>query len=479
MTTLPVAVETIQRIEEKRDLLRYTVDGWSIWPIIRFDVVHALRSISDGASALSSMTRGQRVRFAMHDLLRVPLVRHHRYMIGTLSSGLLDERDGRYYDIFFDPLRPVVDDVFRLETVNNLAFMDRRRGAAYPPSMTTSLIQLGSGILSRRAPAADIRVAAEAVSSAVREELHLDEVTPAWVEIRLRYFSHGRRLYAPLLKRIRPQALLLGDQSNYALVAAARERGVQVIELQHGIADRNHPTYAWTTYARAYRRRMPLPDRIFLYGDHWRRELSAGGFWGDALRVTGSAHVDEHRRRLVRDEGTTVVFTAQGLETKKAAVWLAAAMKDVGPSVRLFVRLHPYYAGGRDDFTSVLGSDPRVQVLSGHESPSTYELLARAHLHVSISSSTHYDAVGLGVPTVILPFRSHEFVESLRAAGHAVLADTPEALSQYIRNAHEMRVSSDVSEDYFASAALDRIRRELHELSELSASKNALVPSRI
>ena len=56
-----------------------------------------------------------------------------------------------------------------------------------------------------------------------------------------------------LLKRIRPRILFVADPGEYAIVAAAKELGVKVIELQHGINDRYHCGYAWTRYALPYK----------------------------------------------------------------------------------------------------------------------------------------------------------------------------------------------------------------------------------
>jgi hypothetical protein len=458
--TARTAFEAVAAMEEKHDLLRHEVDGWAVWTTLRFEIQQALLTVGFGSHA-ATLTRDQRMRFAFRDLLSMLTAGPHRWVVSTFSSTLLEERDGRFYDIHIDDLQPLLGDAYRIETLNSVAFLDRRARAAYPSHVTTSLIDLLTGLRTRRPASRKAREAAAAISDAVRSELGLDDITHEWVEIRLRYFIHGQNMYERFFRKLRPQALIVPDQMLYAQVAGARRAGVPVFELQHGVNDRYHPAYSWTDYAKPYRAKMPLPDRIFLFGEHWRAELDRSGFWGDALRVTGSAHMDHWRGRRARGEDTVLVFTGQGFDGARAAEWLEEALRDVAdPSVRLFVRLHPVYASRKEEFAS-LARDPRVTILAATETPSTFELLARAALHISISSATHYDAISLGVPTVILPFTLHELVLPLHHARHAHLAESPRALGDLMNRARELSVDEAARGHYFAFDAVETLRREL------------------
>ena len=76
------------------------------------------------------------------------------------------------------------------------------------------------------------------------------------------------------------------------------------------------------------------------------------------------------------------------------------------------------------------------------------------HLHVSVrQSASHYDAIGLGVPTIILPFKTHEIVLPLQRAGHAWLARTPEDLVSFVRTWPTLHVPRPTSEHYFRPGA--------------------------
>jgi hypothetical protein len=89
------------------------------------------------------------------------------------------------------------------------------------------------------------------------------------------------------------------------------------------------------------------------------------------------------------------------------------------------------------------------------------ELLAKADLHLSVSSACHFDAIGLGVPTAILALRNHETVMPLIDRGHAILAKSPKDLADIVTAVSELKVSSETSAFYFRPGALDNILAEL------------------
>src|SRR4029079_3791651 len=77
--------------EEELNLLQHTVDGWSAWPIIRFEISLILAGLTfDHRSVVTYATR---IRQAIQDLPRLARVGPARQLIQTYSSGLI-ERDG-------------------------------------------------------------------------------------------------------------------------------------------------------------------------------------------------------------------------------------------------------------------------------------------------------------------------------------------------------------------------------------------------
>jgi hypothetical protein len=411
------------------------------------------------------MSYRERLSLSLADAGRLFRLRPSRYVVKTYSSGLVEREGERYKDIWFDDLIQEVGAVFKIEQVNSPMFLSRRAQALIPSDVTTSGIELAASALARVwRPTRAAEVARE-LSRILAQELGAGLFSEEWVAPRLRLFLAGKALYRRLLKRIQPRFLLVADPGEHASVAAAKELGVTAVELQHGgTTDRYHSGYCWTGYGIPHRPTMPIPDRLYLYGEHTRREIDRHGFWGNSVRVVGCPRVDQYRNRRSgpSQDGPKVLLTT-GASISDTIAFMAEflrASRDV-PGLELWVKLHPIYERSPDAYLEAFRGDARVQVLSGSEDPSTFELLSRAGVHVSVSSSCHYDALGLGLPTVILPLPTHEIVLPLHQAGHALLAQSPADLAGIVAGWRGLRVPPDVSGYYFRPHSIRNMREDL------------------
>ena len=463
--SLQEVLDRLCQVERKLDLLKYQVDGWSAWPLIRFELSLLLTGLSFPHSVPT--TRARRALRALPNLPALLRVRHARHVFKTYGSGLLEETAGHYRDIRFDDVMIAAGSVFKIEVPGGSKFSARSRKAVIKRDLSSTAIEAVAAVLAGQAPGPDLQPTARVFAKAVRDELDLNAIDEEWVSRRLRRFAANRRVYRSILRRVTPQFVVIADPGEHALIAAAKEQGATVLELQHGVADASNASYGWPAAAKSYRPRMPIPDRLLLYGEHWRRELDREGFWDDSLRVVGSPRLDRYRQQTVdrSRELCAIVFTTQGLDVGAVSHFLRDTLAQLIPAVplRLFVKLHPIYDADPKPYLEALAPfREHVDVLTAHQAPATFELLQRANLHLSIASASHYDAVGLGVPTVILPFSTHDVVLPMFRAGDASLARTADELATLIRNWQNLKVSTEVSEYYFRPGALTNILRELN-----------------
>lgn len=463
------ALDQLCDVEQTRGLLQYQVDGWSAWPLIRFEVSLLLTGLTFARGQPESrLRRGIRGLRELPSLLWLPVRRH---VIKTYSSGLIEKVDQRYRDVWFDDVMIAAGSVFKIEVENSPPFAARSRNALIGRNISGAAIDTAAA-LRRFSPGADVAPASRIFGSALRDDLGLTSIDDDWVSRRLHRFIASKKIYRSILRRVRPEFVVVADPGEHALVAAGKEQGCSVLELQHGIADVSHASYVWPDVAKAYRSRMPISDRLLLYGEHWRRELDRCGFWGESLRVVGSPRVDRYRKQPSRrpDDVCAIVFTTQGLDGGRVTSFLRDVLERLIPGlpVRLVVKLHPIYDSDPQPYREAFAPfREHVEVLPAYEGASTFELLQRASLHMSIASASHYDAVGLGVPTVVLPFSTHESVLPMVQAGHANLVRNTDELVSLIRNWRNVKVSTEVSEYYFRFGALANILRELNLSSDV------------
>ncbi|MEP7225727.1 MAG: hypothetical protein ABI785_00065 [Gemmatimonadales bacterium] len=464
----------LRAIESREDLLRHRVDGWCAWAVLRFRVQSKL--VLGETVGAGSRWSPWRFTLAAKDLPRLLSPGRARYLAKTYTSGLAERRGQGYTDIWFDDLFGALSSGFKLEGVNNPAFLPRRRQALVKAALTSTALDLGAAVLARMGESPEIRPAADLITKALEAEFGSGVLPPHWAFRHLRAFHHAKRVYRWLLGRVDPEIVLVADPGEHSLVAAAKERRLPVAEIQHGLIDTNHSGYSWTSYAEPYRTHMPIPDALFLYGEQACRDLEVNGFWGSALRSVGSPRMDRYRslrwpNRL--DLRCTLLVTTQGIETTGVIIFLQRCIQLLRGSLpfRLIVKLHPVYdVDTLERYRCAFADDSEVEVLSGAADVSTLELLTQAHLHASVSSTCHFDALALGVPTVVLPFRTHEVVLPLVARGHARLVRDADELAVLIRSGRALSLPDDVGNSYFRPGALANMKREIAELISISAA---------
>jgi hypothetical protein len=121
--------------------------------------------------------------------------------------------------------------------------------------------------------------------------------------------------------------------------------------------------------------------------------------------------------------------------------------------------MHPVSDRDRNPYERAFKGITNVKILSGSELPSTFELLVDSDYHASIASAAHYDALGLGVPTIIMPFAGHELLMPLVDLGHARLASTPQEMLNIVMAKEIPSLSNETRAYYYLPDSVQEIRK--------------------
>ncbi|MBL0934395.1 MAG: hypothetical protein IBJ07_06565 [Rhizobiaceae bacterium] len=457
----------LAEVESRQDLFSIAVDGISLWRLLRFEVALqlqnlGLRRISMGRAALlKSLPR------AAGQYLLAP--RGFRYLGKTSNSGLrgLDERG--YFDIYFDDLIDGLPGGAKLSSLDAGGYEANERGAYREPVFDDTAVIVASAVLGRiRAPREGARAFGE-LAGILDREFDLPEFAPAHIARKYSVFVARRALYRRILRRLGARSVLAANTGQFALCMAARDIGIPFVEMQHGLFTSSHPDCLPARALDASADLM-LPDLLTVYGDY-----AAGLIAETALarhgkvRAVGNPAIEKGRDLRARSfrpdrQSPVVTLTAQGIGDKDTAAFLAEFLRRVPGDLTLNIRLHPGY-DSRGDFerSGVLG-DRRVRLMPGQSTPATHEVIALSDLHLSVFSTCHYDALGIGTPTMVLPGAGHEAVADLYEKGHARLLDTPAGLAEIISKGQWSDVPEATSRHFFQPGFLENMRALLNEL---------------
>lgn len=440
LTEKQVAQELVAA-EASLGLFSITLGEVSLWRLLRAPVGRSLLGLGLKTQTQSGrLALGFRGLRSLMGICRVLIGGRCQYVVKTYSSALRTEKDDGYADIYFDELLERVPGGQKWSFCNSMAFAAREPRARIRINLDTVFIQVASALLAILWPfhsaAGDCQRLAELADRAFGAgTLDARQVRMIYAKFRWQVW-----LYSLLLKRLRPKAVLVADTGEYALMRAAQKNGIRFIELQHGIFSPDHPDALPAEALFQTQADLLLPDLLAVYGDYWRDCLVSTALASlGRIVACGCSAIDEYRslranfrsHRLPSDP-MRILLTAQGFSVGELVDFIGEFLRLTDRSFELCIKLHPIY----DEETSyrVLASDLRVRILESSHSIPTHQLIAESDIHLSISSACHYDALALGVPTVVLGLPGHELMNPLVQEGSALFASSPTSLVSHIQS---------------------------------------------
>lgn len=239
-------------------------------------------------------------------------------------------------------------------------------------------------------------------------------------------FRLERDGFRNLFRRNRTETFfLLNAYSRASSIAAARDLGCDVVELQHGFISRYHLGYSWPGSPRlAY-----APDELWCFGPAWCEGMDLPA--GVKTRSIGAPYIERHIENGGEKNDRLVVFTSQGVLGKRLLdIAIDVAMRR--PDLEIVFRLHPneILASYEAEMSRRSGVPENFSI--SHRDPSIFELLARARFQVGSFSTTLIEGMAVGAIPIVLRMPGCEYMEDIVRAGDALFAENAEEVSRLL-----------------------------------------------
>ncbi len=421
----------LEAFEKRTGIFDLTVQGVAPWQLLRSSVSFRLQNLPLEKKLIP---RGSLYKAYLSFFRPLKLLGffHTRYVILTYYSGTRLETSGKFKDIWFDDILLGIPGGKKLIKINAPGFEYQVKNALRQPQLDVSILTVLASLLGKLFPVSDPDRVFEKVAG-LMNELPENSSTPLHVKKVFSQFLWLSWIYKVLLRFISPKACLVQNPGELSLLHAAQALGIQFIELQHGILNRYHP-YIFPESLLTFKNSLLLPDHIAVYGDYWRDELktSVAGRLG-IVKTAGNPVLESYRetKKLLSPRENIIVFTTQGIDHDGINRFLTEFLRKTQHQFRLILKLHPSYDSNPSVYQQLL-SDPRVTIQRGNEGLNSLELIVRSKLHLSIASACHYDALAMGIPTVIVKLKGSELMDPLIEAGKALVATSPDDLIKIV-----------------------------------------------
>lgn len=441
----------VRAFERKTGILALAVNGTSIWQLLRFEVSLRCQGLEVGRPGLP---RKRLVRSVVTGAIQFLFQKRCRVLCKTYDSAHRVAAANGIRDIYFDDLAEMLPQTVKMSSCDADGYEERLSKAETPPVFDDTSIIVISAVLGRFFPVSGHGQIWNEISRAIIAEWGFEEYTPDRIRRLYSIFQWRSLLYRLFLRRCRARVVICPDAGQFALMHAARQRGVPYIELQHGVYTQVHPNSLPGDLSAAERRVVMLPDRLAAYG-----AFSAEALEGSALErfgriaLVGTAFISKARalraQRIKKEEPPTLLLTTQGVAREALVNFVADFLSACDTPFHLVIKLHPAYDSDRNLYGDRIGHDPRVVIETNASLASTQDLIAGADFHLSISSACHFDALGIGTPTGILALETYHSVQNLLREQGAVLIETPQDLAGIVAERSFPSVPEETSDRFF------------------------------
>lgn len=459
--------EEFLALEDELGVFAIEVDGVPVWERVRFEVIHAImtergtwsQAHSTVDKSLPNLLEGAGL-WLRNLVSRNPFLADEHAVLFWGHERRKRQDDGLWWDLYCDPIHEALDlDYLHVEKPH---LNEHLRPAKTANLRYLDLIEYSSTVLRvlgldrTRVPATQQR-RLERVGERLRETFDVEIEVVDRVRFRLALRRTLKPMYERFLRQVDPElVVVVVSNQKETFVEACQDRGVPVVELQHGVLTRYEYGYPGD------RTKVTFPDYFFTFGPYWndRAELPIPD---ENVRAVGYAHFDQQRSRLANDPDTDgLVFISQGnvgADLSRVAVELSR-QPSVDPDDVVY-KLHPgEYERWREDYPWLADAGLRV---IGEAGPDLYDVFADVSAQVGVYSTAVYEGLGFGLRTFLYDLPGVEELDDLRASGHARLVASPDELASHLNSPGSTPVDSAT---FFAPHPIRNFREAVRDIAD-------------
>ncbi|MHC5362126.1 hypothetical protein [Myroides sp. LJL110] len=402
-------LKDLKKKEENSGLYNYEINKIPVFRVIRFYYrVNYMNKITGYIN--KSVVNDRRVLDLFYTVFYsfisvILLMFKDKNSVVFFSFPRLNVVEGNYLDKFVDPI------VDRFEDSNFLIFQKSLGGKIQKPRYNSRKVSYIDFFTFISLLLAIIFVpffyfknnrTIKNLCCSIKEVYGLNKVNSLIVSIKLFSFFIEKKIYSILFSYLKVTSIVVVNRMVfYPSVIAAKEKGICVSELQHGI------TLTETTlYTGDYDERVDV-DYFMCFGEVWKNTFF--GMELNRIINIGWAYKDYMKKYFNRDcvLSNSVLLISHPAITNKLISYIANSNKILGDNIVFELRLHPQEQLNKEQLRIVESLDNVV--ISDRNEDSFLALLRHKYI-VGDNSTVMYEALSLGKKVGKLNFG--EFVDN-------------------------------------------------------------------
>ena len=234
-------------------------------------------------------------------------------------------------------------------------------------------------------------------------------------------FQYDYKLYTKLFKKRKPKKIfVVVAYENKAIVKAAKDLNIEVVELQHGTITDYHLGYSYPLKTRMNSDIAYFPDKILTFGDYWLSSKSSPILRENIIPI-GFSYFESQSKDFInlKANDNQILFISQGVigkELSKLAYEFARKM----PDYRVIYKLHPgEYETWRVNYPELVNDLYNFIVIDDSKTQ-LYELFAKSKYQIGAFSTAIYEGLMFDCITFIVNIGGIEYLSDLIDEGYVM-----------------------------------------------------------
>lgn len=239
-------------------------------------------------------------------------------------------------------------------------------------------------------------------------------------------FEYEYKYYTNFFKVKQPEKIyIICSYGKEALIAAAQDLNIEVIELQHGIITKYHVGYNFPDVKIPY-----FPDKLLLWGEYWKDNVNLPK--NMKIELYGYPYLKRQYEKYQNIEKNLnqVIFISQGTIGKKLSEKAIEFAKE-NPQLKVIYRMHPgEFLRWKKEYRDLYENRNLENLeISDNNEKNLYEYLFESEYLIGVYSTVIYEALELNLKVGVVKLSGSEHIEDLIVGNYIKLFEKSEKIN--------------------------------------------------
>lgn len=409
------------KLEEEFNLLDLKIDKVKVWQNYRFKLYHIFATQTGLAANLLPDIKNKSIRERIINYFE--LLKNSFFYNPFCCTDMVDEIviahprikkiNGKYIDIY---TKYLVDDM-EINGVNYCLWEFPYKGKYHTiPSKKTkrlAVVQLIAFFLQKiylpQISKKELTLINK-INKAINNEFQIDIDFLNITKTSIKKFKANYYLYKILFQQWKPKKVyVVSPYGGGFIMKAAKDCGVEIIELQHGVISNYHICYSFPYLA------SPLeyyPDKFYSWGKFWS-ELIEFPISNENIIDYGFAHIKatKDNYKNINKEPNTIIVLSQDMLNEYILEFIKSHVKEL-EKYKIIYKLHPNEVNfmSKNKTLIELSTQSNFEIAGNVD---VYELFSRAQFVIGVFSTAIYESLFFHCYPILIDLPGIEYMKKI------------------------------------------------------------------